>query len=179
MHQSVKQKFTTYPENIAVVLHEIRSLILQVAVQDGITELEETLKWGEPSYISKIGTTIRFDHKPKSAEQFCIYFNCKTKLIETFLQFNDNTVERGLFYQAMHATLEVALNDDLEIEDYIHSFTRMFGQKVMDAVVGSINGDVMFYGLTPTNMQLEGLDRHQRLIDSYKKLHGARAARAK
>ena len=101
------------------------------------------------------------------------------ELVETFLQFNDNTVERGLFYQAMHATLEVALNDDLEIEDYIHSFTRMFGQKVMDAVVGSINGDVMFYGLTPTNMQLEGLDRHQRLIDSYKKLHGARAARAK
>ncbi|MBB1365724.1 OsmC domain/YcaO domain-containing protein [Pseudoalteromonas sp. SR44-5] len=101
------------------------------------------------------------------------------ELVETFLQFNDNTVERGLFYQAMHATLEVALNDDLEIEDYIYSFTRMFGQEVMDAVVGSINGDVMFYGLTPTNMQLEGLDRHQRLIDSYKKLHGARAARAK
>lgn len=100
------------------------------------------------------------------------------ELVETFLQFNDNTVERGLFYQAMHATLEVALSDDLEIEDYIHSFTRMFGQKVMDAVVGSINGDVMFYGLTPTNMQLEGLERHQRLIDSYKKLHAARAASA-
>lgn len=101
------------------------------------------------------------------------------ELVETFLQFNDNTVERGLFYQAMHATLEVALSDDLEIEDYIHSFTRMFGQQVMNAVVGSINGDVMFYGLTPTNMQLEGLERHQRLIDSYKKLHAARAARAK
>ena len=101
------------------------------------------------------------------------------ELVETFLQFNDNTVERGLFYQAMHATLEVALSEDLEIEDYIHSFTRMFGQEVMDAVVGSINGDVLFYGLTPTNMQLEGLERHQRLIDSYKKLHAARAARAK
>ncbi|KPH93803.1 protein involved in RimO-mediated beta-methylthiolation of ribosomal protein S12 YcaO [Pseudoalteromonas porphyrae] len=101
------------------------------------------------------------------------------ELVETFLQFNDNTVERGLFYQAMHATLEVALGEDLEIEDYIHSFTRMFGQEVMDAVVGSINGDVLFYGLTPTNMQLEGLERHQRLIDSYKKLHAARAARTK
>ena len=101
------------------------------------------------------------------------------ELVETFLQFNDNTVERGLFYQAMHATLEVALSEDLEIEDYIHSFTRMFGQEVMDAVIGSINGDVLFYGLTPTNMQLEGLERHQRLIDSYKKLHAARAASAK
>lgn len=101
------------------------------------------------------------------------------ELVETFLQFNDNTVERGLFYQAMHASLEVALSEDLEIEDYIYNFTRMFGQEVMDAVVGSINGDVLFYGLTPTNMQLEGLERHQRLIDSYKKLHAARAARAK
>ncbi len=101
------------------------------------------------------------------------------ELVEAFLQYNDNTiVERGLFYQAMHATLEVALSDDLEIEDYIHSFTRMFSQQTMDAVVGSINGDVMFYGLTETSMQLEGLDRHQRLIDSYKKLHAARAKKA-
>ena len=101
------------------------------------------------------------------------------ELVEAFLQYNDNTiVERGLFYQAMHATLEVALSDDLEIEDYIHSFTRMFGQETMDAVVGSINGDVMFYGLTETSMKLEGLDRHQRLIDSYKKLHAARAKKA-
>ncbi|WP_419148727.1 OsmC domain/YcaO domain-containing protein [Pseudoalteromonas 'SMAR'] len=97
------------------------------------------------------------------------------ELVETFLQFNDNTVERGLFYQAMHATLEVALDEELEIEDYIHNFTRMFGQEVMDAVIGSINGDVRFYGLTPTNMQLEGLDKHLRLIESYKKLHAARA----
>ncbi|TMP28414.1 OsmC domain/YcaO domain-containing protein [Pseudoalteromonas rubra] len=101
------------------------------------------------------------------------------ELVETFLQYNDNTVERGLFYQAMHATLEVALDEELEIEDYIHSFTRMFGKEVMDAVIGSINGDVKFYGLTPTNMQLEGLDKHLRLIDSYKKLHSARAKFAK
>ncbi|PAY02704.1 OsmC domain/YcaO domain-containing protein [Pseudoalteromonas sp. HM-SA03] len=96
------------------------------------------------------------------------------ELVETFLQFNDNTVERGLFYQAMHATLEVALDEELEIEDYIHNFTRMFSKEVMDAVIGSINGDVKFYGLTPTNMKLEGLDKHLRLIESYKKLHAAR-----
>ena len=98
------------------------------------------------------------------------------ELVEAFLQYNDNTiVERGLFYQAMDATLEVALDEELEIEDYIHSFTRMFGQEVMDAVVGSINGDVTFYGLTETSMNLEGLDKHLRLIESYKKLHAARA----
>ncbi|MFK3864712.1 DUF1801 domain-containing protein [Pseudoalteromonas rhizosphaerae] len=115
MHQSVKQKFTTYPENIAVVLHEIRSLILQVAVQDGITELEETLKWGEPSYISKIGTTIRFDHKPKSAEQFCIYFNCKTKLIETFKELYGDTFS----YEGNRA-LVFKLNQTVPVKELAH-----------------------------------------------------------
>jgi ribosomal protein S12 methylthiotransferase accessory factor len=45
----------------------------------------------------------------------------------------------------------------------------------MDAVIGSVDGSVRFHGLTPTNLQLDGLDRHLRLIDSYKKLHAARA----
>ena len=96
-------------------------------------------------------------------------------LVESFLQYNDNTVERGLFYQALHATLQVALDDELEFEDYHQNFTRMFGEEVMNAIIGSINGDVRFYGLTPTNSQLEGLDKHLRLIESYKKLHSARA----
>jgi ribosomal protein S12 methylthiotransferase accessory factor len=50
----------------------------------------------------------------------------------------------------------------------------MFGAERMDAVMGSVEGTVRFYGLTPTSMKLEGLDRHHRLIDSYKKLHKAR-----
>ena len=99
-------------------------------------------------------------------------------LVGEFLQYNDNTVERGLFYQAMHATLEIALNEDLEIEDYLTAFTRMFGEEVINNVIGSINGDVKFYGLTQTSMALEGLDKHQRLIESYKKLHQMRASLA-
>jgi len=45
----------------------------------------------------------------------------------------------------------------------------------MDAVIGSVEGSVRFHGLTPTSMKLEGLDRHLRLVDSYKKLHALRA----
>jgi len=97
------------------------------------------------------------------------------ELVETFLQFNDNTVERGLFYQALNVVLEVQLDDDLELDDYAFNFRRMFGDERMDAVIGSVDGSVRFYGLTPTSMKLEGLDRHLRLIDSYKKLHAARA----
>ena len=101
-----------------------------------------------------------------------------SELVETYLQYNDNTVERGLFYQAMHAALEVTLDDDLVLEDFIANFNRMFGETIMKNVVGSITGDVKFYGLTKTNMQLEGLDKHLRLIESYKKLHQARAIKA-
>ncbi|NLY12790.1 MAG: OsmC domain/YcaO domain-containing protein [Gammaproteobacteria bacterium] len=97
------------------------------------------------------------------------------ELVEEFLQFNDNTVERELFYQAMNAALEVALDDELEMDDYEPNFRRMFGNERMDAVLGSITGSVRFYGLTPTSMQLEGLDKHLRLLDSLKKLHAARA----
>ncbi|MGJ8693342.1 MAG: OsmC domain/YcaO domain-containing protein [Thalassotalea sp.] len=92
-----------------------------------------------------------------------------------FLQYNDNTVERGLFYQAVHAVLEVALDEALELEDYIDNFNRMFGEQNMENVVGSVTGEVLFYGLTKTSMKLEGLDKHLRLIESYKKLHAARA----
>ncbi|WP_304525890.1 OsmC domain/YcaO domain-containing protein [Halomonas sp. I5-271120] len=98
--------------------------------------------------------------------------------VEMFLQFNDNSVERGLFYQAMNAVLQIALDDELELEDYLYNFTRMFGEDTISAVVDSINGDMRFHGLTPTNMQLEGLEKHQRLIESYKKLHAHRAALA-
>jgi ribosomal protein S12 methylthiotransferase accessory factor len=68
-----------------------------------------------------------------------------------------------------------SLDDDLELADYETNFRRMFGNERMDAAIGSVNGSVRFYGLTPTSMKLEGLERHQRLIDSYKKLHVARA----
>jgi ribosomal protein S12 methylthiotransferase accessory factor len=97
------------------------------------------------------------------------------ELVETFLQYNTNTVERGLFYQCMNVVLEVLLDDEMELEDYETNFRRMFGNERMDAVIGSVEGNVRFYGLTPTSMKLEGLDRHLRLIDSYKKLHQARA----
>ncbi|GGX28042.1 OsmC domain/YcaO domain-containing protein [Undibacterium squillarum] len=100
------------------------------------------------------------------------------ELVSAFLQYNDNTVDRGLFYQAMSAVLEIILSDDMELDDYVNNFRRMFGDARMDAVLGSVDGSVRFYGLTPTSMKLEGLDRHQRLLDSYKKLHAARAKAA-
>ena len=97
------------------------------------------------------------------------------ELVGAFLQYNDNTVERRLFYQALDAVLETVLDESLELKDYVLNFRRMFGDARMDAVLGSVDGSVRFFGLTPTSINLEGLDRHHRLIDSYRKLHAARA----
>lgn len=105
-------------------------------------------------------------------------FDQAHELVGAFLQYNDNTVERGLFYQALNVVLEVMLDDELELDDYAINFRRMFGQARMEAVLGSVEGSVRFFGLTPTSIKLEGLDRHQRLIDSYRKLHAARATMA-
>jgi ribosomal protein S12 methylthiotransferase accessory factor len=97
------------------------------------------------------------------------------ELVEAFLQYNDNTIERKLFYQALNAVLEILLDDDMQIDDYEVNLRRMFGEERVDAVLGSVDGSVRFYGLSPTSMMLEGLDRHHRMIDSYRKLHAARA----
>jgi len=95
-------------------------------------------------------------------------------IIADFLNYNDNTVERVLFYQALNAVLDITIDEELDIDDYVPNLNRMFGLEVMKNVVGSVTGDVKFAGLTKTSMKLEGLDKHLRLIESYKKLHKAR-----
>ena len=128
-------------------------------------EFDENTAWGQLT-ILELKLLIRLALQQLEAAK---------ELVEAFLQYNENTVERGLFYQAVNVVLEVLLDDDLELDDYVANFRRMFGDPRMDAVLGSVDGSVRFFGLTPTSTKLEGLDRHQRLIDSYKKLHRARA----
>ena len=96
------------------------------------------------------------------------------EIVADFLNFNDNTVERVLFYQAMNAVLDITLDDELDIDDYVPNLTRMYGVQVVENVLGSVTGEVRFSGLTKTSMKLEGLDKHLKLIESYKKLHKAR-----
>jgi ribosomal protein S12 methylthiotransferase accessory factor len=131
-------------------------------------EFDENTEWGQLTVL-ELKLLIHLALKQFEEAQ---------ELVGAFLQYNDNTVERGLFYQALNVVLEVLLEPELELADYETNFRRMFGHERMDAVIGSVNGDVRFFGLTPTSMQLEGLDRHHRLIDSYKKLHTARAKAA-
>ncbi len=128
-------------------------------------EFDENTEWGQLTVL-ELKLLINLALKQLEAAQ---------DLVGAFLQYNDNTVERKLFYQALGVVLELALDPELAIENYEHNLRRMFGNARMDAVLGSVNGSVRFYGLAPTSMKLEGLDRHHRLIDSFKKLHLARA----
>ncbi|MBQ49882.1 MAG: OsmC domain/YcaO domain-containing protein [Zetaproteobacteria bacterium] len=96
------------------------------------------------------------------------------ELVSNFLDFNDNSIKRKLFYQALDAVLEITIDEDLHLDHYLQNFTRMFGEETMEKVVGSIQGNVRFYGLKKTSMKLEGLEKHQKLVESYKKLHKAR-----
>lgn len=132
-------------------------------------EFDENTEWGQLTVLElKLLIHLALAHLDEAQE-----------LVEAFLQYNDNTVDRKLFYKAMNAVLTVALDDELDLAHYVVNFRRMYGDARMDAVLGSVDGSVRFYGLTPTSIKLEGLDRHQRKIDSYKKLHAARAAGAR
>lgn len=102
-------------------------------------------------------------------------FEDAKEYVEMFMTFNDNSTERRRYYQALNAVLDITLSEDLEVEDYIPNFTRMFGAEVVKNAVGTVNGEVRFLGLTKTNSKLEGLDKHLRLIESYKKLQAAKA----
>lgn len=138
-----------------------------VATLIGI-EFDENTEWGQLTVLELKLLIHLALHQLEEAHE----------LVGAFLQYNDNSVERGLFYQALNVVLEVILDDELEMDDYVVNFRRMFGDARMDAALGSVDGSVRFFGLTPTNMEFEGLDRHQRLLDSYRKLHRARAAAA-
>lgn len=138
-----------------------------VATLIGI-EFDENTEWGQLTVLElKLLINLALQQLEEAHE-----------FVGAFLQYNDNTVERGLFYQALNVVLEVTLDSELEIDDYVVNFRRMFGDARMDAALGSVNGSVRFFGLTPTSMQLDGLERHHRLLDSYRKLHKARASAA-
>ena len=82
---TVARVFDGYPAPIRRKLLRLRQLVLDTAAEtEGVNTLEETLKWGEPSYLNKGGSTLRIDWKSRAPEQYAMYFNCNTSLVDTF-----------------------------------------------------------------------------------------------
>ena len=81
----VELVFNNYPGFVRKKILNLRRLVLDAANEiQGVTVVEETLKWGEPSYIVKNGSTIRIDWKKKTPDQYAIYFKCTSRLVPTF-----------------------------------------------------------------------------------------------
>jgi hypothetical protein len=87
----VSEKFDTYPLDIKQKLLALRELVYKVVQsEDSIIGFEETLKWNEPSFVSKNGSTLRIDWKKSKPDNYSMYFNCKSRLVETFRElFSD------------------------------------------------------------------------------------------
>jgi len=84
MNFDVANKIELYSENARSVFRELRLLIYEVAKANDLGQIEETLKWRQPSYLCKYGSTIRIDWSQEFPDQISIFFNCKTNLVETF-----------------------------------------------------------------------------------------------
>ena len=85
--EEVAVKFSAYPPHVRPKLLALREFIFQAAATaEGAGEIEESLKWGEPAYVTrnKSGSTVRIDWKKKEPNHYAIYFNCQTNLVETF-----------------------------------------------------------------------------------------------
>jgi len=84
----VAEVFSRYPRNLQEKLMFLRGLIFDTASEtEGVGKLEETLKWGEPSYVtaeSKSGSTVRIGWKDSNPSQYALHFHCSTKLVDTF-----------------------------------------------------------------------------------------------
>ena len=90
--ERVAPKFAAYPDAIRPHMQALRELIVETAEKiDSIHEMEETLKWGEPSYLVKKGSTIRIDWKEKAPDQYAVYFKCTSKLVPTFREVFGDT----------------------------------------------------------------------------------------
>ncbi len=89
---AVAEKISTYPAPVQKKLNAIRKLILDTAKKtEGVEVIEETLKWSEPSYLVKKGSTLRMDWKAKVPDQYAVYFKCTSKLVATFREVYGDT----------------------------------------------------------------------------------------
>ena len=97
INSGVAAVFHTYPLAIRRKLLALRTLIFETAAStEGVGEIQETLKWGEPAYItaqSRSGSTVRIGWNKSLPTQYAMYFNCQTNLIESFRIFFPNELK--------------------------------------------------------------------------------------
>lgn len=111
--------FHAYPKEVRAKLLALRKLIFDTAAKtDGVGELEETLKWGQPSYltpVSRSGSTVRIDGIKGDDTRCAVYFTCHTNLVETFRElYRDKLRFEG------NRSIMLDLNEPLPTEELGH-----------------------------------------------------------
>jgi hypothetical protein len=92
--KKIEMIFRFYLETVRPQMLSLRELVFATAEKVGAADdLQETLKWGEPSYVCSRGSTIRMNWKVKDPEHYRLFFHCQTNLIETF---------RALYPESFH-----------------------------------------------------------------------------
>ena len=108
--------FKTYPKIMCKKLLFLRQLVLDTAAEtEGVNKLEETLKWGEPSYISRSGTTVRIGWKKSNPKQYAMFFHCKTTLVDTYKE-----IYRDTFKFEGNRAIIFNESDEIPIEELKH-----------------------------------------------------------
>jgi hypothetical protein len=96
---AVDAVFSAYPAPLKAKLLALRRLIFETArTTKGVGALQETLKWGQPSYLTpqtNSGSTIRIDRVKSAAGQYAVYFHCQTDLVETFRELYPTQLRFG------------------------------------------------------------------------------------
>jgi len=82
--KQVAEVYDGYPEQVRSVLLSVRNRVFYCAKSASVGPLSETLKWGQPSYLtdtSKAGTTIRL---AMSGTKPAVFLNCNTTLVDGY-----------------------------------------------------------------------------------------------
>ncbi len=125
----VSQVYDSYPDALGEKLLFLRQLIFEVASEIGINDLEETLKWGEPSYLTKHASTVRIAWRKSNPNQYGIFFNCKTLLVETFKEiYRDSFVyegNRAIIFEFDDVIPNTELKHCIELSLHYHSIKHL------------------------------------------------------
>lgn len=96
---SVAGVFASYSEATCRRLLQVRELIFEAASEQSVGRIEETLKWGQPSYLTpetRSGSTIRVDAVKNDPDRYAVYFHCQTELVENFRRlYPDRFISEG------------------------------------------------------------------------------------
>ena len=126
----VNEKFESYPDFVQKRMYALRNLVIQTASEvEGLEKLEETLKWGEPSYITKNGSTIRMDWKESNPDGYAMYFHCQTKLVDTFKELYRDKFKfegnRAIVFSCNEKIAEIELKHCISIALNYHKLKHL------------------------------------------------------